>query len=456
MNVVLEEKTHYYAKRKKIARHETPRRFNLLKLAPTNASGEASTSTAVVDLAATRPLLPIVSDSADALVQSPLGQYAVAAARLNLPAQVLAQANAARENDESNDSEVEPLGDEARQDALATLLDPGGPWELSMDVDLPGKDSRINTSTDHKRSNITVEHVLRMSFRVEKARPGAPVGGKPMLFDIVIESPVTINHSHTADAWLSLPNYWAVANVQPPSSATAGSGFGFGVHAPAQSGSRSVPVPGSLAPGGDGKARYVPESEDYFASSHYRRSKSNTGRGTSPGFLAAATSPHSGRCSPLSSPPIASSSSRVISPGSGSSPVASRVTPAGGAGGGGGISPVDGRAGPGAEFRSAADEWLHLSEERWAGPPTSGIGIGMVMDSMSGLNVSGVGNGNGNGHGHAAGSRRGSLVTSGGPTLISDPASASSAAEADVDRPPSYAVAVHRATSPGVSPGNGR
>lgn len=54
LTAVLEEKTHYYAKGRKVARHETPRRWTFLKLMSPNG----------------KPLVPIISDDPDALKSS--------------------------------------------------------------------------------------------------------------------------------------------------------------------------------------------------------------------------------------------------------------------------------------------------------------------------------------------------------------------------------------------------
>lgn len=211
LTATLEERTHYYAKGRKVSRHETPRKTTLLKVVDPNG----------------KPLLPIISDSPDALASSQLGQHAIMAAGLNVPPEMRNRAVRRRVSDgaptnvsgssssRAGRTAAEPFSDEedddeeneeVRQDALATLLDPAGPWELAMDLQVPGKDSRINITTDHAKSCITVSHSLRLVFRVERV-----VNGQTKLFDIVIEAPIKINHSHTAEAWLSLPDYWTVA-----------------------------------------------------------------------------------------------------------------------------------------------------------------------------------------------------------------------------------------------------
>lgn len=177
----LEERTDYFAKGRRVARHEVPRKWTLMKI------GHAS---------ATDPILPILSDSADALDNSPLAPLARAAA-----------------------------GDDADGDALPSILDPTGPWELATELTIPAcGTTRINLSTNHSKSNIAVHHLVRLSIRVGRSQsdweswndPAAPSsstsGAKttPQLYDIIIEAPITLNHSHTATDWTALPNYWSL------------------------------------------------------------------------------------------------------------------------------------------------------------------------------------------------------------------------------------------------------
>ena len=174
----LEETTNYYAKAKRVARHEVPRRWNLLKLLNTDST----------------PLLPLMDDRPEALSSSALGPF-VAAAQEGFP-----------------------------DAALSSMLDPNGPWEIVTDLELSLKTlTRINLSSNHKRSNIAVHHMLRITIRVEKEADnvGLPEG-KRKLFDIVIEAPISLNHSYTNDDWIKLPNY-NVASGEPPLSSPSAS-----------------------------------------------------------------------------------------------------------------------------------------------------------------------------------------------------------------------------------------
>lgn len=175
----LEERTDYFAKGRRVARHEVPRKWTLLKI------GHASP---------TEPILPILSDSADALDQSPLAPMAHAAA-----------------------------GDSQDSDALPSILDPTGPWELATNLVIPAcGTTRINLSTNHSKSNIAVHHLIRLSIRVGKSdgewevwndhasSSSSAAKPTPQLFDIIIEAPITLTSSHTATDFTALPNYWSL------------------------------------------------------------------------------------------------------------------------------------------------------------------------------------------------------------------------------------------------------
>ncbi|PWN41552.1 hypothetical protein IE81DRAFT_171581 [Ceraceosorus guamensis] len=170
----LEERTDYYAKGRRVARHEVPRRWTMLKLTP--PEGHAA-------------LLPVISDDSDALDSHPLTPYAEAA------------------------THTWPEADrEMRASSSLNLLDPQGPWELAAELQTPTcPPARINMSTNHKKSNIAVHHTVKLSIRVEKLKNSTALSkGKPQLFDINIECPIALTHSHTAHAWLSLPDYWSL------------------------------------------------------------------------------------------------------------------------------------------------------------------------------------------------------------------------------------------------------
>ncbi|KAK0530711.1 hypothetical protein OC835_003920 [Tilletia horrida] len=186
----IEERTSYFAKNRTTARHEVPRRWQLLKLA-----GE--------DL--DRPLLPIVSEASDALERSPLVPYAP----------------------KGTGSNGEP-----DEDAVSALLDHAGPWELYLDLPLPTSSTApINISTSHVKANVQVAHTLRVSLRVGRAAGGlggaeSGSGGKAKQFDIIIEAPITLTHSHTAEEWVSLPSYGTLGATVGGADGTAATGDG--------------------------------------------------------------------------------------------------------------------------------------------------------------------------------------------------------------------------------------
>jgi hypothetical protein len=168
----LEERTVYYAKNRKITRKEVPRRWNLLKLAPAPENIKNG-------------ILPILSDSPDAVTNNPLAPYVLAAVQSYT---------------DTTNVQIDDL--------MASLMDPFGPWELAMDLEVPIRSIPIvNISSNHTKSNIAVSHLVKLAIRVEKIQGRAE---DRKLFDILIEAPVTINHSHTANAWLSLPTYRSV------------------------------------------------------------------------------------------------------------------------------------------------------------------------------------------------------------------------------------------------------
>ncbi len=176
----LEEKTDYYAKSKRVARHEVPRRWTLLKLVNTDGT----------------PILPL-SDAPSSASDSVMGPFVTAAL------------------EGSSDA------------ALSAMLNPSGPWELVADLELSLKNlTRINLSSNHSRSNIAVHHMLRITIRIEREEDnrGVTDGGKKKLFDIVIEAPIALNHSFTNDDWIKLPNYAFYSQDVSPGAASPGAG----------------------------------------------------------------------------------------------------------------------------------------------------------------------------------------------------------------------------------------
>lgn len=122
------EKVDYYALNRRIARHETPNRYPLLSLANKD------------DAQGFLPLLPVLSESADALRLSPLSAMAVQARSRN----------------------------ETTDDAISQLLEPFGPWYLETLLQVPDCLTKIKFSTKHESTNMAVTHWLKVILRVQR------------------------------------------------------------------------------------------------------------------------------------------------------------------------------------------------------------------------------------------------------------------------------------------------
>jgi hypothetical protein len=185
LTVALEEKTDYYAVGRKVARHETPRKFILFQ-AKNGDKKERSD-----------PLLPILSESASAAKDSPLAPLARAAA-LNNP----------REFAEFSNPE---------DDVYASLLDPLGPWHLEKDLVVPDCHTRIKFTTKHEQTNIAIGHWLKVTIRVERGDDLAVDSkGRRKQFDIIIETPIKILDCRINPQYNSLPSYERLGADQHP------------------------------------------------------------------------------------------------------------------------------------------------------------------------------------------------------------------------------------------------
>ncbi|GAA5897870.1 hypothetical protein JCM6882_005100 [Rhodosporidiobolus microsporus] len=141
----LEQKTSYFAavnSGRKLTRHETPKRFQLLRIEHKDPK---------------EPLLPILSDDPHALDNHPLKDFFI--------------------NASSSD------------DSTPSLLDPLSPWHLDGYLQLPECSTKINFSTHHDQSNIAVAHNLKIMMRVERGDDEyLDSKGKRKLFDIIVET----------------------------------------------------------------------------------------------------------------------------------------------------------------------------------------------------------------------------------------------------------------------------
>ncbi|CAD6911967.1 unnamed protein product [Tilletia controversa] len=337
----IEEHTSYFAKGRTTARHEVPRRWHLLKLTgPGSGSGSGSGS----GEDASQPLLPILSDAPDALDRSPLAVYV------------------------PRDVDGQP-----EEDGLSALLDPSGPWELYLDVPLPTcSATAINLSSAHVKANVQVAHTLRVSLRVSRSGSGVGEGGKDKQFDIIIEAPITLTHSHTAEEWISLPSYWTLAALE------SGGGGGAG----------AVGEPGQDGNGGGGGN--LPSSSSSFGSgTGMARSASFGERADGASSLTPSTSISAPAPAPLSRPAYVP---KVPAP----SPVAMRAL---------GLT------------SSAAAQRNRLALA--VGAATSSA-VRSGSGSGSGSGVITVGNGSGSGSGFSG---AGGLVRSASPAPLSSPTS---------------------------------
>ncbi|WWD20206.1 hypothetical protein CI109_104682 [Kwoniella shandongensis] len=180
LTVALEEKTDYYAQEKKVARHETPKRFILLFVKQPDAKERIE------------PLLPIISDDPNAAEQSPLAELARQAALNNPPTDAF-------------DLERDP-----NDSMYASLMEPTGPWHLEKDLIIPDCTSKIKFTSKHEQTNIVVGHWLKVTIRVERGDDEAiDSKGRRKQFDIIIETPIKILDCRVNPQWNSLPTYTA-------------------------------------------------------------------------------------------------------------------------------------------------------------------------------------------------------------------------------------------------------
>lgn len=186
LTIALEEKSDYYASGKKVARHETPRRFVLF--AAKNAAPNKHTPA--------EPLLPILTDNEDAIQESPLAPLARNAA-LNNPLEFENLAN-------------------PEDDVYASLLDPLGPWHFEKDLAVPDCTTRLKFSSKHEQTNISVAHWLKVTIRVERGDDlHLDSKGKRKQFDIIIETPVKILDCRVNTQYNMLPSYDRAGVEQP-------------------------------------------------------------------------------------------------------------------------------------------------------------------------------------------------------------------------------------------------
>lgn len=126
---------------RKLTRHETPKRFQLLRIENKDPK---------------EPLLPILSDDPDVLVNHPLRDFFI--------------------NASSSDGAFLPISSlcvpdpdascPVRRHAVSTR--PIGPWHLDGLLQLPDCSSKLCVSTNHEKANISISHTLKIMMRVER------------------------------------------------------------------------------------------------------------------------------------------------------------------------------------------------------------------------------------------------------------------------------------------------
>ncbi|KAI8970803.1 hypothetical protein BD414DRAFT_540689 [Trametes punicea] len=162
ISVLIEERVDYWTQFKRIARTDPINRVSLLALKHPKKDGP--------------PILPLISDDHDVFKQSPLAEV------------------------------VDP--NEDLGEFVSSLMGPG-PWTIRKELQLPKAGQSLHTTNKNRRSNISVSHMLKIIFRVERGDDHAldPHTGKRKLFDIVVQTPVHILSHLCNPEYISLPPY---------------------------------------------------------------------------------------------------------------------------------------------------------------------------------------------------------------------------------------------------------
>ncbi|KLO14299.1 hypothetical protein SCHPADRAFT_826646, partial [Schizopora paradoxa] len=86
---------------------------------------------------------------------------------------------------------VEGGGGGDAEEAASSFMGPG-PWSLQTELKLPRSCARMHFTNKHKKSNITVTHVLKLTIRVERGDDEFVDAktGKRKHFDIVVQTPL--------------------------------------------------------------------------------------------------------------------------------------------------------------------------------------------------------------------------------------------------------------------------
>ncbi|KIY68101.1 hypothetical protein CYLTODRAFT_421959 [Cylindrobasidium torrendii FP15055 ss-10] len=84
-----------------------------------------------------------------------------------------------------------------------------GPWTFQQRLALPTSCKTLHFTNKNKKSNIIINHNLKIVMRVESGDPEAidPKTGKKKLYDIVVQTPIHILSCRCNPEWTNLPNY---------------------------------------------------------------------------------------------------------------------------------------------------------------------------------------------------------------------------------------------------------
>lgn len=160
LSVVLEEKVDYYAHQGKTARHEPARRWEILS---------------IKDPDKYTPLLPILSDSTDAALRSPLARHV-----------------------DEDDPSV----------AAGQLLNLTGPWSFRFSLKVPDCTTRLHFTNKYTKAKIVVTHHVKIIMRVDRGDDTElDAKGKRKQFDIIVEAPIQLLSCRCNPEWMSLPTY---------------------------------------------------------------------------------------------------------------------------------------------------------------------------------------------------------------------------------------------------------
>ncbi|KAF8581093.1 hypothetical protein K439DRAFT_1393126 [Ramaria rubella] len=161
LSVFLEEKTEYFIKNRQVTREQPIKRHELLAIRHTLTEKNSP------------PILPILPEHVSIITPY-----------------------------------IDSTSSSTIDEALSTLMGPG-PWVLNHDLQLPTDCNKLHFTYKHKGSNISVSHILKIVFRVERGDDQFldPKTGKRRLFDIVVQTPIHILSCHCKPEWTLLPRY---------------------------------------------------------------------------------------------------------------------------------------------------------------------------------------------------------------------------------------------------------